>query len=173
MGDFRGIAKTSILASARDGNQFAQYSMGLIYIFEQGETQNYERAAYWLRKSAEANYSEAQDWLSKLYVLGLGVRRDFAEAIRLRRLAAQQGNVQAQYGLGTLYQSGYGTEKDFVLAYMWYDIASRNVDMNLQGTVKDARELREMIAKKLTPEQISKAKDLSASCTGKNLQSCN
>lgn len=171
-GDYRGVSKHSILASAKDGNQFAQYTIGDIYRLGIGGSPNYEKAVFWFRKSAQANYAEAQHALSGLYLLGLGVTRDFVESVRLERMAAWQGNVRAQYGLGTLYQRGYGVEKDGVRAYMWYDIAAQSTDRREMDAVKDATSLRESIARKLSAEQLSEAQILVSECLQQSLRDC-
>jgi len=102
----------------------------------------------------------------------MGVSRDFVEAARLERLAAAQGYVYAQYGLGTLYQRGYGVEKDFVRAYVWYDIAATNTEGMQPPFDKDASQLRDSIAKLLSPEQLLEAKKLADDCHIRKMQEC-
>lgn len=160
------------LASAKDGNYLAQYHVGTIYRSGYAGSPNYERAAFWFRRSAESNYAKAQHALSELYLLGLGVTRDFVEAARLERLGALQGDASSQYGLGTLYQRGYGVEKDFVRAYVWYDIAAINAEGMQPPFDKDASQLRDSIAKLLSPEQLLEAKKLVNDCLMRKIQEC-
>jgi len=160
------------LASAKDGNYLAQYHVGSIFRSGYAGSPNYEQAVFWFRRSAESNYAKAQHSLSELYLLGLGVARDFAEAARLERLAALQGDASAQYGLGTLYQRGYGVEKDFVRAYVWYDIAATNAEGMQPPFDKDASQLRDSIAKLLSPEQLLEAKKLADDCRIRKIHEC-
>lgn len=160
------------LAAAKDGNYLAQYHVGSIYRTGYAGSPNYEQAVFWFRRSSESNYAKAQHALSELYLIGLGVSRDFAEAARLEKLAALQGDVSAQYGLGTLYQRGYGVEKDFVRAYVWYDLAARNVEGMKPPFDKDASQLRDSVAKLLSPEQLLQGQKLANDCSVGRTQEC-
>jgi TPR repeat protein len=160
------------LAAAKDGNYLAQYHVGTIYRTGYAGSPNYEQAAYWFRRSSESSYAKAQHALSELYLIGLGVARDFAEAARLEKLAALQGDASAQYGLGTLYQRGYGVERNFVRAYIWYDLSARNVEGMKPPFDKDASQLRDSVAKLLSPEQLQQAQKLSNDCSIGKIEEC-
>ncbi|MFP6905054.1 MAG: tetratricopeptide repeat protein, partial [Verrucomicrobiota bacterium] len=82
------------------------------------------------------------------------VPQDNKEAIRWYRLAADQGSTMAQRSLGFMYTKGKGVPPDDVQAYAWYSLAAANGD-NSATLHKDAR------AEKMTPEQITRAQELS------------
>ncbi len=67
---------------------------------------------------------------------------------------AEQGNAEAQTSLGALYASGRGVPRDYVMAYMWANLAAS------QGN-ETASELRSIVEKQMTPEQIVEAQRLS------------
>jgi TPR repeat protein len=52
-----------------------------------------------------------------------------------------------------MYAQGQGVPQDYVPAHMWFDLAAA------QGE-KDATELRDSLAKKMTPAQIAEAQKL-------------
>ena len=80
-------------------------------------------------------------------------RGDYATALREWRPLAEQGDASAQYNLGLLYTNGQGVPQDFVQAYKWYYLASASGD-------KVSTQLREYLAKKMTPTQIVEAQEL-------------
>ena len=53
-----------------------------------------------------------------------------------------------------MYSNGEGVPKDDVNAYAWYNVASAN-------GYDDGSKNRDIIAKRMTPEQIAKAQELS------------
>ena len=79
--------------------------------------------------------------------------QDDAEAVRWFRKVAEQGDTDAQYNLGLMYTVGSGVPQDYVLAYMWSNLAASQGNEGATG-------LRELVAGKMTPEQIAKADKL-------------
>jgi hypothetical protein len=77
-------------------------------------------------------------------------RRDYPAALRLIRPLAEQGDATAQYNLGVFYDNGLGVPKDRVSAYVWFDLSAA------QGKA-GAATFRDLIARYMTPEQISEA----------------
>ena len=110
-------------------------------------------AAKWYRKAAEQGLAKAQFTLGSLYARGQGIQQDDAKAVKWFRKAAEQGNAEAQYAFGALYASGRGVPQDYVLAHIWANLAAS------QGN-KGARELRDLVAKEMTPDQIAEAQRL-------------
>ena len=88
-----------------------------------------------------------------MYRNGKGVPQDYKEAVRLYRLSAEQGYALAQYNLGLMYYKGQGVPQDYVSAHMWWNISGVNGD-------KDAVKNRNIVEKKMSPEQIEKAQDM-------------
>ncbi len=77
-------------------------------------------------------------------------RRDYATALKEFRPLAEQGNVNAQTSLGIMYLNGYGATQDYVQAHFWSNLAaSQDNDA--------ARKYLDVIAKLMTPADISKA----------------
>jgi TPR repeat protein len=87
------------------------------------------------------------------------------EATRLFGLAAAQGNARAQFNLGVMYFKGEGATKDNIYAHMWVNIAASSGDA-------DGVKVREIIAKRMTTEDILKAIALARECMQKNFKGC-
>ena len=79
--------------------------------------------------------------------------QDHKEAVRLYRQSAEQGNVLAQKYLGVMYVLGQGVPQDYVLAHMWWNICGSNGKKECMGN-------RNIVEKKMTPQQIEKAQDM-------------
>ena len=118
----------------------------------------YERKDYktayklWL-PLAEQGDALAQALLGEMYQKGQGVPQDYKEASKWYRLSAEQGLAGAQYNLGLMYAKGTGVLKDYALAHMWFNLSGSN-------GYKDAVKNREIIEKRMTPQQIEKAQEL-------------
>jgi uncharacterized protein len=103
---------------------------------------------------AKEGDASAQDDLGVLYSEGQGVPQDYQEAARWFRLAADQGNTLAQASLGALYSLGRGVPQDDIQAHMWLNLASAS------GHDADAAKVRDIVASKMTPQQIAEAQRL-------------
>ena len=70
------------------------------------------------------------------------------------RLSAEQGEATAQFNLGNMYAMSKGVPKNYVAAYMWFNLSAESG--NLIGINN-----RDLIAKRMLPEQIAEAQRLS------------
>ncbi|MDP6819821.1 MAG: hypothetical protein QF449_17550 [Alphaproteobacteria bacterium] len=80
-------------------------------------------------------------------------RGDYEAALRVIRPLAELGHAAAQKQLGLMYAFGQVVPQDFVQSYMWFSLSIS------QGG-ESASELRNIVAKKMTPEQIAEAEKL-------------
>ena len=117
------------------------------------------------RPLAIAGDPGAQFLLGATYDYGHGVIQDYEEAATWYRLAAEQGHSSAQYYIGFLYESGRGVLQDNTIAYMWFNIAASNRS-------EVGRENRDIIAKKMSPYEISKAQAMTTECVNNNYKKC-
>ena len=75
---------------------------------------------------------------------------------------ASFGNWHGQMNLGLLYLEGKGVPKDLVLAYMWVNLAAATAPQNdLVSMGNNIAKEREVLAGRMTPEQIAEAQRLS------------
>jgi len=116
---------------------------------------DYETAIRLWRPLADQGNAGAQFNLGYMYANGKGVTDYDAEAVKLYRKAADQGDAAAQYNLGYMYANGQGVPQNDVQAYMWFNLAAAQGNAN-------AEEAKEIVAKRMTREQIAEAQKLSA-----------
>ena len=142
--------------AAEQGDSSAQFMLGEKYDFGLGVTEDDAEAAKWYRKAAEQGDQGAQYSLGLMYAYGgLGVTQDYAEAVKWYRKAAEQGDSNAQYNLGVMYDNGEVVPENYVEAYKWANLAAA------QGH-EAAQKSKNILAKKMTPQQIAEAQRLSA-----------
>ncbi len=109
------------------------------------------------RPLAKQGYAEAQSNLGVMYDIGQGVPQDYAEAAKWYRKGAEQGYAAAQNNLGFMYEDGQGVPQDYAHAHMWYNLAASSFPPGVRNkSVKN----RDIVAKKMTPEQIAEAQRL-------------
>ena len=113
---------------------------------------DYETAYKLFLPLAEQGDMFAQHFLALLH-LEEGVNQDYKEAVKLFLLSAEQGNMFAQYGLGYMYYEGKGVLQDYVSAHMLWNISGSNGN-------KGAMNNRNIVEKKMTPQQIEKAQEM-------------
>jgi uncharacterized protein len=138
---------------AKKGYAPAQYGLGLMHARGGGVPKDSKKAAYWYYKAAMKGHDLAQNSLANMYRKGDGVQKDYRVAVIFYRRAADQGNANAQFQLGILCFDGEGMPKDYIKAYMWISLAAA------QGN-KNAIKNRDIVASKMTPQQIAEARRL-------------
>ncbi|MFL5072233.1 MAG: SEL1-like repeat protein, partial [Xanthobacteraceae bacterium] len=67
---------------------------------------------------------------------------------------------QAQYNLGLLYAKGEGVEQDNAMAHMWFNLAVAQFPAADARNRTAAVNSRDVVANKLTREQIAEAQKL-------------
>ena len=139
--------------AAQQGNSTAQNNLGMMYRKGLGVRQDDTTARMWFSYAAKQGNNSAKYNIGVMYKNGLGVPQDYTEAVKWYRMAAEQGVAKAQNSLGVMYHEGLGVPQDNVQAYQWLYIANAN------GYESDA-EYRNVVASKMTPGQLIKAKKL-------------
>ena len=92
-----------------------------------------------------------------MYREGKGVAQDDAQAVKWWRLAAKGGHDRAQFLLGSMYALGQGVAQDDRIAYMWLNVAyARGFEA--------AKEIRDIVEKRLTPAQQAEAVEMARRC---------
>ena len=109
--------------------------------------------------------AEGQFNQGNMYSNGQGVVQDYAEAVRWFKLAAAQGHAHGQTGLGAMYYDGKGVLQDYIRAHMWWNLAAVNGE---SIAVKN----RDIVANKMTPQQVEQAQKLARECQARNFKNC-
>ena len=100
-----------------------------------------------------------------MYGNGEGVSNHDAVAVKWYKLAADQGLVEAQTNLGLRYSTGEGVPQNNIKTYVWWSVSAGKGD-------EDAKNNREIVAAKLTPQDLSKAQSIATKCFESNYKDC-
>ena len=114
---------------------------------------------------AKQGDADAQFSLGVMYEKGEGVAKDNKAAVKWYTLAAEQGFADAQFNLGVMYVNGTGVVKDDVYAHLWWSIAA-------SSGYKEAVKYRDIVAKRMTPADISTAQQLARECVRRKYKDC-
>jgi TPR repeat protein len=144
------------LADGQDAR--AQARVAAMYLGGLGVPPDYSLALALSERAAKQGEPQAQYLLGSMYRDGKGVQKDLARAMALFRQAADQNLHWAQYTLGLMYLLGEGAPSDDLEAYHWFALASVVRDDNDAEVHATATFLLEQVSAKLTPDQISQAK---------------
>ncbi len=145
---------------AQQGDARAQFLLGSIYYTARGNLRDDSEAAKWFDLAAHQGDAAAEFRLGLMYSEGQGVPQDHAEAARWYRRAADKGYAPAQYNLGLAYAAGEGVAQDHLAAHMWLNLAVAQFPASDARNRSMAIRSRDVVANKLTREQIAEAQKL-------------
>ena len=157
---------------AEKGNYRAQYYFGRMYEIggfknvEGGSVKDrHEEAIKWYQLAAKQGDADAQYELGSIFYHGRSNQeKNIRLAVFYYKQAAQNTatvGYLAQSILGKMYSKGEGVIQDYVQAHMWFNVSHANGH-------KKANELRDDIAKKMTPSQIAEAQKMARNWEPKN-----
>jgi hypothetical protein len=126
--------------------------------FAAAERKDYATALrIWIRL-AEQGDAASQYNVAQLYYSGRGVAQNLAAAAGWYRRAAEQGFPDAQLNLGIACALGRGVPQDLMEAYQWLELAADSFATEEQRD--RAVRARDLIALRMVPEQIARARRL-------------
>jgi localization factor PodJL len=173
--------------AAIKGDPAAAYEVGVRFAEGKGVAANFDEAAKWYDRAAEAGVVPAIFRLGTLYEKGLSVKKDVDIARRYYLRAAERGNAKAMHNLAVLDADGGGKGANYASASQWFRKAADRgvadsqynlgilyargigVEQNLAESFKwfslaaaqgdaDAARKRDDIAKRLDPQSLAAAK---------------
>ena len=101
-----GIGGPVLRTAAMKGDPTAAYEVAVRFAEGRGIASNYEEAAKWYDRAAQAGVIPATFRLGTLYEKGLGVKKDPDIAARYYMQAAERGNAKAMHNLAVLAADG-------------------------------------------------------------------
>ena len=116
--------------AANQGDQRAQYSLGLIYQTGESVHQDSAKAIDWYTKAANQGNAEAQAMLGGMYSEGEGVPQDYSKAAQWIEKSANQGRAKSQAMIGLMYYKGEGVPQNVTIAKEWFSKSCDNGDQN-------------------------------------------
>ena len=107
-------------AAALKGDPSAAYEIGLRFAEGKGVAPDFDEAAKWYDRAAEAGVVPAIFRLGTLYEKGLSVKKDVDIARRYYLRAAERGNAKAMHNLAVLDADGGGKGANYKDASQWF-----------------------------------------------------
>lgn len=107
-------------AAALKGDPTAAYEIGVRYAEGKGVTANFDEAAKWYDRAAQAGVVPAVFRLGTIYEKGLSVKKDVDTARRYYMQAAERGNAKAMHNLAVLDADGDGKGANYKNAAQWF-----------------------------------------------------
>jgi localization factor PodJL len=107
-------------AAALKGDPSAAYEIGVRFAEGKGVAPNYDEAAKWYDRAAQAGVVPAIFRLGTLYEKGLSVKKDVDIARRYYLQAAERGNAKAMHNLAVLDADGGGKGANYKNASQWF-----------------------------------------------------
>lgn len=144
----------------KEGNPDAKTTVGFMYLHGLGVQQDGAKAHELLLDASQQGEWLAQYSLSAMYLKGIGVKQNPAEGTKWLERVAERGLGQAQFMLGRMYSQGKELPTDYVRSYMWYSLAASNIAFSKHLQTASTHERTKFAEAKMTPEQISQAKEL-------------
>lgn len=108
------------------------YALARAYEGAAGVTCNIPKAIYWLERSANRGYVDAQVRLAAYYYRGIGTQTDKLSAVYWLEQAVAKGNCAAQLWLAKLYANGDGTRKNEAMAARLFELAANQGSLDAQ-----------------------------------------
>ena len=109
---------------AYSGDLSIQFELAQLYIQENLEHYNPEKAFFWCEQAAQKDYPAATFMMSYLYREGLGVPQSRKNSLRWLKKAAKLEVTEAQYLLGYAYENQKDVKRNYSRAIGLYRLAA-------------------------------------------------
>ena len=147
------------------GDDKAQYNLGIMYKKGLGVPVNKNEAFGWFFLSANQGNILANYALGHAYLKGSGIKKNYKSALKAFKYAALREHPSSRLIIGNMYSQGQGVFVSFPRAFLWWSLAQ---DLNIGGASQNI----DMIKKKISRDQYSKAKEMYLMCMQKTLYDC-
>jgi len=162
-----------LLRSAEEWeNSRSQYMVGYMYANELGvklnsKYEHREKAIDYYTRASHKGHLGAQENLCTLS------KSEWFKAQNCV-MAAEQGSGIGASVVGFMYSNDQHFVQDYVKAYMWFDIATRNEKFKKDNKkyYKAVIKAKNIVAKKMSASNISKARKLAQKCVASNYKGC-
>ena len=114
------IGGPNLRAAAMKGDPTAAYEIATRFAEGKGVASNFDEAAKWYDRAAQAGVVPAIFRLGTFYEKGLSVKKDTDIARRYYLQAAERGNAKSMHNLAVLDADGGGKGADYKSAAQWF-----------------------------------------------------
>ena len=147
-------------------DQYAAYTLGVMYAFGQGTEKDLAKAVGYFSaaNTPKVLYPDGLYWMSLIMRDGKAVKADVTGALHNFERAGEAGHVDSMYEAGYMYANGRGTEKSLTAAADWMEKAAAKGHEQAKAwlskydtDVKNARREADKMAK-IAAEQAEKSR---------------
>lgn len=124
-----------------------------------------------MRSAQDDSNVYSQYLVALMYYQGNGVLQDYRQAHFWMLRSAKNGYFNSQIEVARMYFQGLGTVQDFQRAHMWMNIAAYSTSWSGDFQRRLGEE-RNMIASRMTPEQIGRSQEMARRCLDSNYENC-
>jgi len=115
----------SYRAMAENGDNLAQYNLGICYREGYGISVDYQKAIEWFMKSADSGNVEALAAIGSCYSSGgPNLLRNMEKAFEYWQKGYEKGDPDCAHNMGFNYEMGNGVTKDIAKAVSYYQVAA-------------------------------------------------
>ena len=107
-------------AALHYGFPYAQYSLGLCYLYGYGTEADPEKSEYFLLLAAGQDHKPAQNQLGKEYFEGENFEQDYEKAFKWLKEADDGTDLEVCQMLGECYECGLGVRENPAKAFQYY-----------------------------------------------------
>ena len=108
-----------VTRKANSGDVLAQHELSIRYLLGRGAAADTLRAAYWMRKASDQDYTPAMFNFAIMCYNGWGVPWNPFEAYRLFRSCALKNMVESEYAMAQFLTEDLVVPRNFDSAYVW------------------------------------------------------
>ena len=140
---------------ALEGNAYAQYQTAVCYSEGYGILENQEKSFEWLMKSANQDFTSAQNIMGYLYSEGskeIDIEVDYKRSFEWYMKTAQKEDSIGEYSIGIFYLEGLGVEQNFREAYKWFK-------SSLNHGYEEAKEMLEELSERVSKKTLKKIEE--------------
>ena len=150
---------------ASNGDNVAQYNMGVLYRDGLGVEKNIKVAVSWFLLAAEQDNMLANYAIARILDKNLFKSDGQNNVIHYYKEAAFLGHAIAPIDLGNFYFLRNNSPKDYVRAFIWWSLS---LDRNAPGALENITKLENL----LSQEQVDEINSILRDCDTKTLRIC-
>ena len=132
MAKFDILSTQEVIEKAEAGDMIAQHYLAGLYTKGKRVRGSHEKAAMWLKRSAEQGYVESEFFYGYIHIIGKGAPVNYKIAAEWFKKAAEHGHAVAQHNLALLYDKGQGVPQDSEESLKWAQLSAGQGNSNAQ-----------------------------------------
>ena len=131
--DTMNVTELSLLREAAEESAYAQFKLGMMYVYGDTVPEDNAKAVELLTKAADQGHVEAAYNLGICYHYGHGVEVDLQRAFMLYLFSAGKGYAKGMHLVGRFYYHGWYVKQNYTEAIRWFEASEKRSDPTTLG----------------------------------------